>query len=112
MHTLKKEAKLNVHQKCLLYLSHVYQPIYQHNTYNPATAFEKVYRLVHFFQEPRTEAISLLGSLICFPNLYGSMPVLQQHSYELSLITREDCKDFIVNILMRCGRKEPAGLAR
>lgn len=33
--------------------------------------------LSHYCQAPRMEAQTILGSLVCFPNLYLQIPVLQ-----------------------------------
>ncbi|XP_040580670.1 ral GTPase-activating protein subunit alpha-1 [Lepeophtheirus salmonis] len=61
---------------------------------------------------PRTEATSIVGSLLAFPPIVRDIPVLLPNSNELSLISSADIKDQIVGILLKSGRKEPAGLAR
>ncbi|CAB4058858.1 Ral GTPase-activating protein subunit alpha-1 [Lepeophtheirus salmonis] len=59
---------------------------------------------------PRTEATSIVGSLLAFPPIVRDIPVLLPNSNELSLISSADIKDQIVGILLKSGRKEPAGL--
>lgn len=61
---------------------------------------------------PRTEALSILGSLLCFPNAYGDMPVLQPTSTDFICMNCTDAKEHVITILLRSGKREPAGLAR
>ncbi|XP_071963778.1 ral GTPase-activating protein subunit alpha-2-like [Antedon mediterranea] len=61
---------------------------------------------------PRTEAISLIGSLVCFPNLFCEIPLLQPSSKEISTMTCGDVKDHLITILLKCGRREPSCEAR
>ncbi|XP_077996665.1 ral GTPase-activating protein subunit alpha-1-like isoform X2 [Glandiceps talaboti] len=61
---------------------------------------------------PRVEAISLLGSLICFPNMYCNMQALQPNSSDISMMSSKDLKDHIISILLKAGRKEPHFEAR
>ncbi|CAH1791020.1 unnamed protein product [Owenia fusiformis] len=63
-------------------------------------------------ETPRAEAISLLGSLLCFPNQFGEMPVLKPKSVDITHLTASDSKDHIITMLLKAGKKEPAGLAR
>lgn len=46
-----------------------------------------------FFQAPRVEAQTILGSLVCFPNIYHQIPVLQNvpGSHEV-IVSNEDIK--------------------
>lgn len=46
-----------------------------------------------FFQAPRVEAQTILGSLVCFPNIYHQIPVLQNvpGSHEI-IVSNEDIK--------------------
>ena len=44
------------------------------------------------FQAPRVEAMSILGSLLCFPNHLQELPVLQPKSGELSIMMCSDVK--------------------
>lgn len=50
-----------------------------------------------FFQAPRVEAQTILGSLVCFPNIYHQIPVLQNvpGSHEI-IVSNEDIK---VNVI-------------
>lgn len=44
------------------------------------------------FQAPRVEAQILLGSLVCFPNLYGELPALHPTTAEVVLTKFPDVK--------------------
>lgn len=61
---------------------------------------------------PRTEAVTTVGSLVCFPNMYGEISVLQPRCAEFVLRNCRDAKDQVIDVLLTAGRKEPAGLAR
>ncbi|XP_054712928.1 LOW QUALITY PROTEIN: ral GTPase-activating protein subunit alpha-1-like [Uloborus diversus] len=61
---------------------------------------------------PRTEAMSILGALLCLPNIYKEISTLQPSSTELFTIACNDAKDHITSILFKAGKREPAGLAR
>ncbi|XP_064622191.1 ral GTPase-activating protein subunit alpha-1-like isoform X2 [Lineus longissimus] len=61
---------------------------------------------------PRTEAVSILGALLCFPNHLGELTVLEPNQGELSLMLCNDAKDHLIGVLLKLGKKEPAGLAR
>ncbi|XP_072361735.1 ral GTPase-activating protein subunit alpha-2 isoform X2 [Scyliorhinus torazame] len=62
---------------------------------------------------PRYEAQILLGSLVCFPNLYQQMSLLQPVTGATDIITgNEDIKDYLVNILMKNARNETCETAR
>ncbi|KAK6182371.1 hypothetical protein SNE40_010078 [Patella caerulea] len=63
-------------------------------------------------EPPRAEAVSMLGSLICFPNHFHEMPVLKPNSVERMILTRSDMKNHIIDSLLVAGKREPAGLAR
>ncbi|MEQ2303067.1 Ral GTPase-activating protein subunit alpha-2, partial [Ameca splendens] len=58
-------------------------------------------------EAPRIEAQTILGSLVCFPNLYLHIPVLHcvPGSNNIS-IGNEDIKDYLVNILLEAATKE------
>ncbi|KAJ9597262.1 hypothetical protein L9F63_011866, partial [Diploptera punctata] len=61
---------------------------------------------------PRTEAVSILGILLCLPNTYTDMPAFHPEGNNFTLIPYSDAKDHILNVLLKCGKNEPAGLAR
>ncbi|XP_072437513.1 ral GTPase-activating protein subunit alpha-2 isoform X1 [Chiloscyllium punctatum] len=62
---------------------------------------------------PRYEAQILLGSLVCFPNLYQQMSLLQPVSGAADIITgNEDIKDYLINILIKNARNETCETAR
>ncbi|KAM4723502.1 ral GTPase-activating protein subunit alpha-2 isoform 2-T2 [Anableps anableps] len=58
-------------------------------------------------EAPRTEAQTILGSLVCFPNLYLQIPVLHcaPGSNDFS-VANEDIKNYLVNILLEAATKE------
>ncbi|KAG8192293.1 hypothetical protein JTE90_002117 [Oedothorax gibbosus] len=70
------------------------------------------YGLMANDQVPRTEAMSILGALLCLTNVYKEIPTLQPSSTELFTIECKDAKDHITSILFKAGKREPAGLAR
>ncbi|XP_076305803.1 ral GTPase-activating protein subunit alpha-1 isoform X2 [Tachypleus tridentatus] len=61
---------------------------------------------------PRTEAVSILASLLCFPNLYHEIPTLQSNSTDMNIWNSKDAKDHILSFLIKAGKREPAALAR
>lgn len=62
---------------------------------------------------PRTEALTILGSLVCFPNTYQEIPLLQSVP-EVSEVTAgtEDVKHYLINILLKNATEEPSECAR
>ncbi|CAL8271972.1 unnamed protein product [Merluccius merluccius] len=64
-------------------------------------------------EAPRTEAQMLLGSLVCCPNLYREIPLLQTvPGADHVVVGNEDIKDYLVNILLKTARNEPIEGAR
>ncbi|XP_078515487.1 ral GTPase-activating protein subunit alpha-1 isoform X3 [Lissotriton helveticus] len=61
---------------------------------------------------PRVEAQVLLGSLVCFPNLYRALPSLHPNMSEIVVSQFTDVKELIVKTLLSCAREEPSGPAR
>uniref|UniRef100_A0A4W6DV92 Ral GTPase activating protein catalytic subunit alpha 2 n=1 Tax=Lates calcarifer TaxID=8187 RepID=A0A4W6DV92_LATCA len=57
-------------------------------------------------EAPRMEAQTVLGSLVCFPNLYLQIPVLRR------VPGSEDIVDYLVNILLETATKEHCEGAR
>lgn len=43
-------------------------------------------------QTPRTEAMSILGALLCLPNTFAEMPVLQPNASEFTVMPCSDAK--------------------
>ena len=68
--------------------------------------------LFHITGVPRTEATSIVGSLLAFPPMLQTIPLLLPNPHELTLISSADVKDQIIGVLLKSGKKEPAGLAR
>ncbi|KAM4625333.1 ral GTPase-activating protein subunit alpha-2 [Polymixia lowei] len=64
-------------------------------------------------EAPRTEAQTVLGSLVCFPNLYLEIPLLQTVPGSDDIVVgNEDIKDYLVNILLKTARNEHCEGAR
>ena len=63
-------------------------------------------------QPPRAEAVSILGTLLSFPNHFLEVPVFQSNLLTTALIEADDLKDRIIDLLLKAGKREPAGLAR
>jgi hypothetical protein len=53
--------------------------------------FPELY-LVSALQTPRTEAVSVLGALLCLPNTFAEIPVLQPSAGELTMMPCSDAK--------------------
>ncbi|XP_029449620.1 ral GTPase-activating protein subunit alpha-2 isoform X2 [Rhinatrema bivittatum] len=64
-------------------------------------------------EAPRVEAQIILGSLVCFPNIYQEIPLLQSVPGTDEIITgNEDIKCYLINILLKNARDEPSEVAR
>lgn len=61
---------------------------------------------------PRAETAALLGSLLCYPATIIPKPVLQPSPQLLELMECPDLQDHILNIMLRCARREPSAKAR
>ncbi|XP_020844956.1 ral GTPase-activating protein subunit alpha-2 [Phascolarctos cinereus] len=62
---------------------------------------------------PRSEAHTILGSLVCFPNIYPKIPLLQSVPEIDGVITgSEDIKHYLINILLKNATDEPCEGAR
>ncbi|EQB77024.1 ral GTPase-activating protein subunit alpha-2 [Camelus ferus] len=62
---------------------------------------------------PRPEALTILGSLVCFPNTYREIPLLQSVPEVTDLIPgTEDVKHYLVSILLKNATEEPNECAR
>eukprot|EP00073_Rattus_norvegicus_P035501 XP_008760511.1 PREDICTED: ral GTPase-activating protein subunit alpha-2 isoform X4 [Rattus norvegicus] len=62
---------------------------------------------------PRSEALTLLGSLVCFPNTYQEIPLLQSVPEVSDVVTgAEDVKHYLINILLKNATEEPNECAR
>ncbi|RXM90732.1 Ral GTPase-activating protein subunit alpha-1 [Acipenser ruthenus] len=51
---------------------------------------------------PRVEAQILLGSLVCFPNLYEELPALHPTTADMMLTRFTDVKDIVNTIIKHC----------
>ncbi|XP_076027606.1 ral GTPase-activating protein subunit alpha-1 [Genypterus blacodes] len=61
---------------------------------------------------PRVEAQILLGSLVCFPNLYGELPALHPTTADVVLTKFTDVKEHIIKTILTSARDEPSAPAR
>ncbi|XP_072221670.1 ral GTPase-activating protein subunit alpha-1 [Leuresthes tenuis] len=61
---------------------------------------------------PRVEAQVLLGSLVCFPNLYGELPALHPTTADMVLTKFPDVKEHIIKTILTSARDEPSAPAR
>uniref|UniRef100_A0A8K9WWW9 Ral GTPase activating protein catalytic subunit alpha 2 n=1 Tax=Oncorhynchus mykiss TaxID=8022 RepID=A0A8K9WWW9_ONCMY len=70
-------------------------------------------RILSHDTAPRIDAQTVLGSLVCFPNLYLQIPLLQTvPGTDNIVVGNEDIKDYLVNILLKTARNEPCEAAR
>lgn len=61
---------------------------------------------------PRAEAAGLLGSLLCFPKTSLPKPVLQPSEPNVELMECPDLQEHILNVVLRCARRESTSKAR
>ncbi|XP_076605059.1 ral GTPase-activating protein subunit alpha-1 isoform X4 [Chaetodon auriga] len=61
---------------------------------------------------PRVEAQILLGSLVCFPNLYGELPALHPTTADVVLTKFPDVKEHVIKTVLTSARDEPSAPAR
>ncbi|XP_031364331.1 ral GTPase-activating protein subunit alpha-1 isoform X1 [Apis dorsata] len=63
-------------------------------------------------EAPRTEAVSIIGSLLSLPATTIKLPVLQPTAADIVTMTCPDAKEHIITILLKSCRREPTGIAR
>ncbi|XP_065691763.2 ral GTPase-activating protein subunit alpha-2 isoform X1 [Patagioenas fasciata] len=64
-------------------------------------------------EAPRSEAHTILGSLVCFPNIYQEIPLLRPISESGDIIAgTADVKCYLINILLKNATEEPSEAAR
>lgn len=61
---------------------------------------------------PREEAQILLGSLVCFPNLYEELPALHPTTADIVITKFPDVKEHIIKTILTSARDEPSAPAR
>ncbi|XP_014469000.1 PREDICTED: probable Rho GTPase-activating protein CG5521 isoform X4 [Dinoponera quadriceps] len=66
----------------------------------------------HDVEAPRTEAVSIIGSLLSLPAAMFKLPMLQPKGPDIITMTCPEAKEHIVTILLRSCRREPTGIAR
>ena len=71
------------------------------------SSFQKLTAFISGF--PRTEATSIVGALLPFPTVVTDVPLLLPSPNELSLVSSVDLKEQIIGVLLKSGKKEPAG---
>ncbi|XP_077625342.1 ral GTPase-activating protein subunit alpha-1 isoform X5 [Crocuta crocuta] len=65
-----------------------------------------------FLNAPRVEAQVLLGSLVCFPNLYCELPALHPNIPDIVMSQFTDVKELTIKTVLSSARDEPSGPAR
>uniref|UniRef100_A0A8D0H107 Ral GTPase activating protein catalytic subunit alpha 1 n=1 Tax=Sphenodon punctatus TaxID=8508 RepID=A0A8D0H107_SPHPU len=65
-----------------------------------------------FLNSPRVEAQVLLGSLVCFPNLYCELPSLHRNTLDIAVSQFTGIKELIIKTVLSSAREEPSGPAR
>ncbi|XP_074852942.1 ral GTPase-activating protein subunit alpha-1 isoform X5 [Carettochelys insculpta] len=65
-----------------------------------------------FLNAPRVEAQVLLGSLVCFPNLYCELPALHPNTPDIVVSHFTDVKEITIKTILSSAREEPSGPAR
>uniref|UniRef100_A0A8C8SKD0 Ral GTPase activating protein catalytic subunit alpha 1 n=1 Tax=Pelusios castaneus TaxID=367368 RepID=A0A8C8SKD0_9SAUR len=65
-----------------------------------------------FLNAPRVEAQVLLGSLVCFPNLYCELPALHPRTPDIVVSHFTDVKELTIKTVLSSAREEPSGPAR
>ncbi|XP_056021439.1 ral GTPase-activating protein subunit alpha-1-like isoform X5 [Ostrea edulis] len=63
-------------------------------------------------QTPRSEALSLIGSLVCFPNHYPYLQVLSVGDLSVESLSCKIFKDSLIDQLLHSAKKESAETAR
>uniref|UniRef100_A0A182N5Q8 Rap-GAP domain-containing protein n=1 Tax=Anopheles dirus TaxID=7168 RepID=A0A182N5Q8_9DIPT len=61
---------------------------------------------------PRAQVAGLLGSLLCFPRTSLPGPVLQPSEPHIDLMECPDLQEHVLNVVLRCARREPTARAR
>ena len=87
-------------------------PGYSAFLYDYLAASNSVISSQEFKGLPRTEAVSIVGSLLSYPSVVSSLPLLLPSSDQLSLVSSQDLQDQVISVLLKAGKKEPNGLAR
>ncbi|CAG5132354.1 unnamed protein product, partial [Candidula unifasciata] len=67
---------------------------------------------VDYKEPPRAEAVTVLGSLLCYPYYMPEFPALEPETMNVVNIPSVQLKDLILDLLLKAGKREPAGLAR
>ncbi|XP_007430744.1 ral GTPase-activating protein subunit alpha-1 isoform X6 [Python bivittatus] len=65
-----------------------------------------------FLNAPRVEAQVLLGSLVCFPNLYCELPALHPNTPDIVVSQFTEVKEVVIKTILSSAKEEPSGPAR
>ncbi|KAM6462192.1 ral GTPase-activating protein subunit alpha-1 isoform 5-T5 [Liasis olivaceus] len=65
-----------------------------------------------FLNAPRVEAQVLLGSLVCFPNLYCELPALHPNTPDIVVSQFTEVKELVIKTILSSAKEEPSGPAR
>ncbi|VVC33952.1 Hypothetical protein CINCED_3A022064 [Cinara cedri] len=66
----------------------------------------------NFSMAPRAEAVSILGTLLCFPANLTKVPYLKPDCHQFLITYCPDIKDTVITIMLKVAKREPSGLAR
>lgn len=61
---------------------------------------------------PRAEVTGLLSSLLCFPKMSLPKQFLQPSEPHVTLVDCPDIQEHVLNVILRCARREPTSKAR
>uniref|UniRef100_A0A8C5SQ46 Rap-GAP domain-containing protein n=1 Tax=Laticauda laticaudata TaxID=8630 RepID=A0A8C5SQ46_LATLA len=65
-----------------------------------------------FLNAPRVEAQVLLGSLVCFPNLYCELSALHPNTPDIVVSQFTEVKELVIKTILSSAKEEPSGPAR
>ncbi|KAG8126278.1 hypothetical protein E2320_021377, partial [Naja naja] len=65
-----------------------------------------------FYGAPRVEAQVLLGSLVCFPNLYCELSALHPNTPDIVVSQFTEVKELVIKTILSSAKEEPSGPAR
>ncbi|BFZ11585.1 hypothetical protein BsWGS_14624 [Bradybaena similaris] len=81
-------------------------------TFDFIKAAGRIISAVDCKEPPRAEAVTVLGSLLCYPYHIQEFPALEPETTRTVNLPSTQLKDLVINELLKAGKREPAGLAR
>ena len=60
----------------------------------------------------QAEAVTVLGSLLFLPHHMAGVPSLEAEAPRVTRVPGDQLKDSVLELLLKAGKREPAGLAR